>query len=353
MKKLLLIGSVILTLSLPAFSHAQEYVEGEVLVKYKNASFQTTTQGIQLITPSKITPLVASTPTPMLAPQFLPCEEVEETEEKAEEEPQVIFSPDKEEELIVSVGSGGLLTGDETSGGSECFPFAPKHWQPLVQEEVPVEESLPITITETLSVANDTIAVVEGKQRETTAELIEKLSQDPNVEYVEPNYIYTTFDIPYNDTRKGELRGLEYPSTPTADIDRLPAMRILSGKTLPETIVAVIDIGIHYNHPDLRNQLWSGVNCKRPDGSIRGGCLYGYDAYQNDNDPYPDTETNFHGTHVAGTIAAQMNNGEGIIGVNPYTKIMVIRATDLKVTTLVESINFATQNGAKIINASW
>ncbi|MDR0650071.1 MAG: hypothetical protein LBG59_01335 [Candidatus Peribacteria bacterium] len=84
------------------------------------------------------------------------------------------------------------------------------------------EPELPITITETLSLADDTIAIVEGTQGETTEELIENLSQDPNVEYVQPNYLYQIFSSP-NDTYYSTLRGLP-------NIQRPATIQAFSGK---------------------------------------------------------------------------------------------------------------------------
>ena len=116
------------------------------------------------------------------------------------------------------------------------------------------------------------------------------------------------------------------------------------------TIVAVIDSGVAYNHPDLINSMWNGSNCKDENGAALGGCNSGFDYEDGDKIPLPSTSS--HGTHIAGTIAAVKNNSKGIIGVAPLTKIMAIKSS-LTTTDNVKSINFAQQNGAKIINASW
>jgi hypothetical protein len=81
------------------------------------------------------------------------------------------------------------------------------------------------TITETFSVADDTIAIIEGKQGETTEELIAQLSSDPNVEYVQPNYLYTIFTSP-NDTDYNKLRALP-------NIQRPATIQTISGTTTP------------------------------------------------------------------------------------------------------------------------
>jgi subtilisin family serine protease len=115
----------------------------------------------------------------------------------------------------------------------------------------------------------------------------------------------------------------------------------------------VIDAGVAHNHPDLIANMWNGSSCKDYNGNALGGCLYGYDFANNDKDPFPVRSD--HGTHVAGTIAAAINNNEGIIGVHPRAKIMAIRVGDdvLYTDAIIKGIDFARHNGAKIINASF
>jgi len=74
-----------------------------------------------------------------------------------------------------------------------------------------------------------------------------------------------------------------------------------------ETVyVAVVDTGVDYTHPDLENR----VDLKK-----------GYDFINDDSDPMDD---NGHGTHVSGIIAAEMNNGEGIVGVAGTLDVRII-----------------------------
>ncbi len=131
-------------------------------------------------------------------------------------------------------------------------------------------------------------------------------------------------------------------------------MDIFTGATLDLSatgvIVAVIDSGVAYNHPDLINQMWDGTNCKDENGNFLGGCKHGYDYEDGDNDPLPTSAS--HGTHVSGTIAAELNNTNGLVGVNPNAKIMAIK-TKFTSVEIVNSIHFAKENGARIINASF
>lgn len=197
------------------------------------------------------------------------------------------------------------------------------------------------------------------RSKKSTEEMVRELESDPNVEYVEPNYLRFPTTISTNDTYKNLLWGLDntgqtvegtynvHTGTDDADIDAPEAWGISEGNG---TIVAVISSGVAYNHPDLVNNMWDGTNCKAENGNALGGCNSGYDFEDNDKIPLPATSS--HGTHIAGTIAATKNNGKGTIGVAPSTKIMAIKY-DSTVATEIKAVDFAIQNGAKIINAGF
>lgn len=202
------------------------------------------------------------------------------------------------------------------------------------------------------------ISVLRIKDTKTVEQKVAELKSDPNVEYAQPNFQYYTTVINTNDTNRGLLWGLDntgqsvngVSGTSNADIDAPEAWAISEATTSAPVIVAVIDGGVAYNHPDLIANMWDGVNCKDENGNALGGCNHGYDYQDNDKTPLPTD--NSHGTHIAGIIAAVKNNSKGTIGVAPQAKIMVIK-TSLTTADNVKSINFAKQNGAKIINASW
>lgn len=116
-----------------------------------------------------------------------------------------------------------------------------------------------------------------------------------------------------------------------------------SFKISQDVVIAVIDTGVAYSHPDLAAQMWRG-----PSG------VYGVDYVNNDNDPNDD---HGHGTHVAGLAAAAGNNGVGVSGVMGFrAKIMAIKAmgADGKgdMSDVVNGMAYAVQNGADIINLS-
>ncbi|MCB1921618.1 MAG: S8 family serine peptidase [Candidatus Competibacteraceae bacterium] len=141
--------------------------------------------------------------------------------------------------------------------------------------------------------------------------IIERLSRNPNVQSVSPNYVVTLDAMP-NDPRFNELWGLHNigsNGTADADIDAPEGWDVQTNSS--SVVVAVIDTGVDYSHPDLAANIWSDT-----DGS------HGYDFVNNDNDPMDD---NRHGTHCAGTIGAVGNNGIGVVGVNWNAKIMALK----------------------------
>ncbi|WP_421384780.1 S8 family peptidase [Bacillus salacetis] len=153
------------------------------------------------------------------------------------------------------------------------------------------------------------------------------LSKNPNVEYAEPNYKFSATWTP-NDTY---YQGYQYGPQNT---DTNYAWDYTRGSSGQE--IAVLDTGVDYNHPDLD-----------------GKTLRGYDFV--DNDYYP-MDLNGHGTHVAGTAAAETNNGTGIAGMAPNTKILAVRVLDANgsgsLADIADGIRYAADAGAEVINLS-
>jgi subtilisin family serine protease len=204
---------------------------------------------------------------------------------------------------------------------------------------------------------NVNLSLVKIDSADTITKKINELKNDPNVEYAEPNYKKTITSISINDTYKDSLWGLDnfgqsvngVIGTTDKDIDAPEAWNINEG-TNGEIVVAVLDTGVAYNHPDLISNMWDGTNCKDFKGIFLGSCAHGYDF--EDEDKYPLPTSSYHGTHIAGTIAATKNNSTGVAGVAPNAKIMAIKMR-MDIASEIKSIDFAIQNGAKIINASY
>jgi thermitase len=177
---------------------------------------------------------------------------------------------------------------------------------------------------------------------------------DPNVEYVQPNYLYHTTVTP-NDTSYGQLWAFhntgqyvsgDYvtnnPGTAGADMHIEKAWEHITDCS--SVVVAIVDSGVNYNQQDLTGNMWDG------------GAIYpnhGYNYVNNNNDPM---DLNGHGTHVAGIIGAVGNNATGTTGVCWTASIMAVRVMDATgsgtTANIISGINFAVANGAKVVNMS-
>ncbi|MEG4857477.1 S8 family serine peptidase [Microcoleus sp. K1-B6] len=124
-------------------------------------------------------------------------------------------------------------------------------------------------------------------------------------------------------------------------------------------VVAVIDTGVDYTHPDLDNNIWQNADEIADNGidDDRNGFIddiRGWDFVYNDNYPM-DLDVYGHGTHIAGLIAAERNDF-GITGVAPNAKIMPIRVIDsfrdAYSNDIAAGIRYAADNGANVINLS-
>ena len=131
------------------------------------------------------------------------------------------------------------------------------------------------------------------------------------------------------------------------------------------TIVAVVDTGVDYNHEDLKNVMWHNEK-EIPNNNIdddNNGYVddfYGISTLIRDSQGRATgnpMDTHYHGSHVAGTIAAEQNNGKGIAGIASKVKIMAIHTVpnngDETDVNVVESYIYAAKMGAKLINCSF
>lgn len=160
-----------------------------------------------------------------------------------------------------------------------------------------------------------------------------------DVEYAQPNYVYTADAIP-NDPSYASLWGMPKISAPSAWDTRTDASSV---------IVAVTDTGIDYNHGDLAVNMWQNPSVGAL-GAYDG--LRGADFVNNDADPMDDVN---HGTHVSGTIGAVGNNGVGVVGVSWRVKLMAVKVLGPNgggSAQLASGLDYARLKGANIVNAS-
>ncbi len=215
------------------------------------------------------------------------------------------------------------------------------------------------------------VNLVDLPQNLPVKEAVDQYEKSPDVEYAQPNYLLyptkTTNDTYYDRYLYGpnntgqNINGSD--GVPDADIDAPEAWDQTTGSQ--ETIVAVIDEGVNVNHPDLKDNIWHNPgetpgNNKDDDNNGYVDDVNGWDFANDDASVYdPDPITgqgDEHGTHVAGTIAAQGNNSTGVSGVNWDARIMPLKFLGKNGgTTLdaVEAINYAVDKGVKISNNSW
>jgi subtilisin family serine protease len=157
-------------------------------------------------------------------------------------------------------------------------------------------------------------------------------------ECAEPEFLYgdlQTSDDPYFPDQWGLTNTGQYGGTSDVDIKAEQAWTITTGS--PDIRVAVFDHGFEMNHPDLVNNVYGS----------------GYDATTNTS---PARVRGNHGTACAGIIGAQQNNGAGISGVAPDSKLISI-SINLVITDtpqqLANGFNWAWKNGADVISNSW
>jgi subtilisin family serine protease len=189
---------------------------------------------------------------------------------------------------------------------------------------------------------------------------VQRMRANPNVAYAEPNYLIATDVVP-DDPRAGEMWGLintgQTGGTPDADIDAEMAWEVSTGSR--DVIVAVLDSGCDYNHPDLAANIWTNpgeIPGNRVDDDRNGFVddVHGYDFRNNDGDPFDD---NGHGTHVAGTIGAVGNNGVGVAGVNWQVRILCAKFLSSFgngfTSDAIRALDYAVQMGADLTNNSY
>jgi subtilisin family serine protease len=151
--------------------------------------------------------------------------------------------------------------------------------------------------------------------------------------------------------------------TADVDIDGLEALQIERGD--PSVVVAVIDDGVDFDHPDLADRAWINpgeagalsANGIDDDGNGFIDDVHGWDFCDGDAAVGPNGSDG-HGTHVAGTIAASLD-GHGVVGVAPGISVMSLRTFGHGASCgdgdagIIAAIDYAASFGVPIINASW
>ncbi len=201
-----------------------------------------------------------------------------------------------------------------------------------------------------------------GKAKPLTREEMNRMKTTRAAAY---QYNDELLSVQWNMVNRGDM--FADKSLVGADAGCEEAWKLCSGDE--SIIVAVLDEGVDFEHPDLKNNMWINPNevfhsHKDNDGNGYAGDVYGYNFAQNTGViTYEDVSDTGHGTHVAGVIAAQNNNGMGISSIaggngnKGGVKIMScqIFSGNLAPNTLAEikAIKYAADNGAVILQCSW
>ncbi len=190
--------------------------------------------------------------------------------------------------------------------------------------------------------------------------VMEEYAKDPNIVYVEPNFLVYCDDIP-NDPDFNEQWDLhntgQTGGTFDADIDAPEAWEIETGNS--DVIIAIVDTGVDYTHSDLAENIWINDD-EIPDNNIDDDGngfvddIRGWDFYNDDPEPM---DGRGHGTHCAGIVSAVGNNSIGISGVSWNCTLMPVKFLSNVGTGFVEdgakAIVYAIDNGADVISNSW
>jgi len=247
-----------------------------------------------------------------------------------------------------------LFQGKEVAANEVLVKFKAATPQAIIQAEME-------NVDESNYLGSGRVLRFHSKSKNVTT-LLNEMSKRADVEYAEPNYIVHALAIP-NDPSFGQLWGLRNTAQ-DADISATSAWDISTGSKA--NVVAVIDTGLDYTHPDLSANIWSApadfavtighrkINC--PAGS------YGFNAITSTCDPLDDDD---HGSHVSGTIGAAGNNGLGIVGVNWNASIMGSKFLDANgigtTANAIDAIEFVIQTKAifgekanvRVLSNSW
>lgn len=199
---------------------------------------------------------------------------------------------------------------------------------------------------------------------------LQALANNPEIEYIEPNYIISLENqsAPKDSLYKkqwgllntGKNSGIFSKGVPGEDLNISKAWEITQGATGNKTIkIAVIDTGVDYNHPDLKNQM--DINAIELNGKFgvdddHNGYVddvYGYDFSNKDGDP---VDGNGHGTHCAGVIGAA-HNSLGVAGVMANVKIVAIKFLSDEgsgeTIDAISAIDYAIKRKVQVMSNSW
>ncbi|MCA9775848.1 MAG: S8 family serine peptidase [Candidatus Eremiobacteraeota bacterium] len=273
-------------------------------------------------------------------------------------------SPQKVAEVQKDLDRGEYIEGEvivklkpsETRAFSD---FASEYGSKVVEEF-----HIPATVQDTF---NGDLIRLELPANVSTAQAIAAMKGDARVAYAESNDILDFADSKAADGLPDDLDEKlwgfrntgQSGGTPGADAKVAQAWSTTTGDGSERgPLIAVIDSGIDLTHPDLVDNLWINPGEIPGDGidNDNNGVVDDVHGYHASDDHGNPVDRLGHGTHVAGTIGAVGNNGEGVTGVMQEARLMAVRIdSGGRITTdgALRGVLYATQMGADITNNSW
>lgn len=205
------------------------------------------------------------------------------------------------------------------------------------------------------ALAKSWVRVVSTTPVDNYLDLAAQVTKLPEIDSVEPNHVMTMQAFTPDDPEFVQQYALHNTRNPklNSDIDAPTAWDI---KSDAKTVVAIIDTGIDYAHPDLKKNIWTNKNeipNNKVDDDANGYAddVYGWNFVDNNAEVMDD---NNHGTFTAGIIGAKGNNGIGIAGVNWSARLLPLKVLDRSgtgsVANLILAIQYAIEKGANISN---
>lgn len=209
------------------------------------------------------------------------------------------------------------------------------------------------------------ISVYEIGTDDDLNEVIEKLNEDSNIIYAQPNYPLNISAVPTDNKfnnqwalyNNGQVINNK-AGRENVDINVMNAWNLTQGDD--SVIVGILDTGIYINHNDLRSAIYQNDyeiagNGIDDDNNGYIDDINGWDFYNDDANVFDAASTDTHGTNVAGIIAASANNG-GVVGVAPLVKLLPLKFINGKIgytSDAIEAIEYAKSMGVEVINCSF
>ena len=240
---------------------------------------------------------------------------------------------------------------DPERGLSAGTPYAPQSARRLFRGKTGAGPSARTLTVRKADLGLDRIYVLTFAGRHDFSEILRHYRRLSGVVYAQPNYTYRICREPDD---PAYVLGKQWAYSV---IDAPAAWDVATGES--GVVIAVVDTGVDYGHPDLVDNMWRNEG-ETPDNGVDDDGngfiddVRGWDFVDENNDP---ADQEGHGTHVAGIAGAVTDNVQGVAGTAWSCRLMAVRAGDadgeFESARAAPAIVYAVDNGARVINLSW